>query len=109
MMSVAAGEPVIELLELAYRSDQPVLLIGHRGVGKSQFVEQAARRLGIGYRVRDLSMREPVARAGTPRIEEDGRPRYAAPGFLPRRGRGLLVLEELNRAPCTCVPLASSS
>lgn len=55
MMSLPAGDAVVEMIELARHANQPVLLAGRHGVGKSSLFEEAARRLGIGIIVRDLS------------------------------------------------------
>jgi hypothetical protein len=95
---VPAGRPAIDLVKLGYQSDLPVLLVGPHGVGKSQIFGQAAAELGIEHLDRDLSMMEPTDLAGLPAVGEDGRTRYAAPGFLPEGGKGLLVMEELGRA-----------
>ena len=99
MMSLPAGDAVIELIELARRADQPVLLAGPHGVGKSSLFEETARRQGIGIIVRDLSLMEPIDLIGIPRINDDGRTEYHAPSFLSNDGAGLLVIEELNRCP----------
>ncbi len=42
---------------------------------------------------------EPSDLIGMPYIDESGRTRFAEPAFLPRDGRGLLAIEEINRAP----------
>ena len=96
-MKVKAGRPLIEVLKLAYASNQPVLLIGRHGVGKSELVAEAARVMGVGHIVRDLSLMEPPDLAGLPVIENRTM-NYAPPSFLPKDGKGLLVFEELNRA-----------
>lgn len=95
-MQLNAGKEVVDILALAYASGQPVMLEGPHGVGKSQLVEQGAASLGIGYIVRDLSLMEPPDLIGLPRFE-NGKTVYAPPAFLPTNGKGLLVLEELNR------------
>jgi MoxR-like ATPase len=105
MLSVKAGQPLIEFISLCYRSDCPPLLIGHHGVGKSELLKEAARTLDIGYIVRDLSIMEPVDLVGLPK-QVDGRTVYLPPKFLPTSGQGILAFEELNRsekymkAPC---------
>jgi hypothetical protein len=99
MLTIPAGSAVIELIELAHAADQPVMLVGRHGIGKSSLFEAAAERLGIGLIVRDLSLMEPVDLVGIPRVDPDGRTVYAPPAFLPTEGAGLFVLEELNRAP----------
>jgi len=99
MLTIAAGDPLIELLTLAYQANVPVLLHGRHGVGKSELLTQAAARLGIVAVVRDLSLMEPPDLTGLPRVGEEGRMHYAVPAFLPHTGCGLLVFEELNRCP----------
>lgn len=85
-------------IQLAIRADQPIMLVGAHGIGKSQTFENAAKRLRIGFRVLDLSLLEPVDLVGIPRIE-GGQTVYSPPSILPTGGRGILLLEELNRAP----------
>lgn len=104
-MKVKAGQNVIDAIKLAYYAGKPVLLEGVHGVGKSQLIEEAAKALGIGFIVRDLSLMEPPDLIGLPE-SKDGRTSYAPPSFLPDNGTGLLAFEELNRsdkymmAPC---------
>lgn len=99
IMTVVAGDAAIRQIVLAYRANLPVLLHGRHGVGKSELIRQAASQLGIHIIVRDLSLLEPPDLIGIPRIESDGMTHYAPPSFLPTKGAGLLVFEELNRAP----------
>lgn len=104
-MKVKAGKDVVSAIKLAYAAGTPVLLEGKHGVGKSQIIEQAAKELGIGYIVLDLSLMEPPDLIGLP-VMANGRTKYSPPSFLPDSGKGLLVFEELNRsekymmAPC---------
>jgi hypothetical protein len=106
MQTISAGPPLMELLDLAYQANRPVLLHGRHGVGKSEILEQAATEMSIGYISRDLSLMEPPDLIGIPRVADDGTTRYAPPAFLPREGSGIIVFEELNRcakfmaAPC---------
>jgi hypothetical protein len=97
MTPLPAGERVVDLIALAYLADQPVLLMGRHGVGKSALLARAARRLGVDLIVRDLSLMEPPDLVGIPSVAADGRTHYAPPAFLPSGGRGLLAFEELNR------------
>ena len=99
MVNIVAGDKVLDVINLACGADQPVLLIGRHGIGKSSFFEQAADRRGIGLIVCDLSLMEPVDLVGIPSINDNGRTVYAPPSFLPTDGTGLIVFEELNRAP----------
>lgn len=96
-MKIKAGPEVIDLIVLAHRSNQPPLLEGAHGVGKSQLIEQAARKLGIDFIVRDLSLMEPPDLIGLP-TQKNGKTVYSPPDFLPSGGRGILVFEELNRS-----------
>jgi hypothetical protein len=98
MDTVAAGRPLIELAMSCHRADVPLLLIGPHGIGKSELLQQAAAELAIGCVVFDLSLMEPVDLLGLPR-EKDGQTVYSPPAALPRKGRGFLVFEELNRCP----------
>jgi hypothetical protein len=98
MMTIAVGRPLIDLLSLSYRANRSVLLFGRHGVGKSVATEQAASELGIGCITIDLALCEPVDLVGLPQIRDE-RTRFAPPAMLPSSGSGLLVLEELNRAP----------
>ena len=75
-MKVKAGPDVIDVLSLAHRSNQPVLLEGPHGIGKSELIEQAADALKIGFIVRDLSLMEPPDLIGLPVRREQGDRRH---------------------------------
>lgn len=96
-LSTPVGPRVLEILDLAYRARRPVLLEGMTGIGKSQLVGEFAAMSGIQLVVLDLSLLEPPDLVGLPVIRE-GRTHYASPAELPTGGRGVLMLEELNRA-----------
>ncbi len=96
-VAVPIGAAVLEVIELAYRARRPVLLEGPTGIGKSQIVSEFARTSGLECVVLDLSLLEPPDLVGLPYIEA-GRTHYASPAELPTSGRGVLMLEELNRA-----------
>jgi MoxR-like ATPase len=98
MTVIKAGAPLIELVKLCYAAKRPLLLVGRHGVGKSEVLEQAAGELGIEFVPRDLSLMEPPDLVGLPKLDERVT-RYLPPAFLPTEGRGLLAIEELNRAP----------
>jgi hypothetical protein len=99
LITVAAGRPLLDLISIAYEADQPVLLHGRHGIGKSELLARAAELLRVELIVRDLSLLEPPDLIGIPQVGDDGRTHYAAPAFLPAGGGGLLVFEELNRCP----------
>ncbi len=98
MRFLKAGKELIELVKLCYKADQPVLLVGKHGVGKSELLEQATKELKINFICRDLSLMEPPDLVGMPNLSES-RTHYFPPAFLPSEGKGLLVFEELNRCP----------
>jgi len=98
MKRIKAGKPLVEFIKLCYLANQPPLLVGKHGLGKSQILEQSAEELGIDYICRDLSLMEPPDLVGMPKIDEETT-RYLPPAFLPRTGKGLIVFEELNRCP----------
>jgi hypothetical protein len=99
ILQLPAGEAVISFVIANYQADQPSLLEGGHGIGKSALIEQAARRLGIEYVTLDLSLLDAVDLTGMPYIGKDRRTHHAPPTRLPVDGKGLLLLEELNRAP----------
>src|SRR5262249_34400983 len=105
MKTIKAGRQLLDFIRLCYAAKRPPLLIGRHGVGKSQILEQAASQMGIDFVCRDLSLMEPPDLVGMPRLDGNVT-RYLPPAFLPTKGKGLLVFEELNRcaaymrAPC---------
>ncbi|MEI6808652.1 MAG: hypothetical protein WCN95_08010 [bacterium] len=98
-MKVKAGQDVINLIALAYKSNRRAIWIeGRHGCGKSDLVEAAAKHLGIDCIVRDLGLMDPPDLTGLPvHDHKNGVTRYLPPSFLPTGGNGLLVFEELNR------------
>lgn len=98
MLAIPVGPDLVRIIKLAYQADRPILLEGRHGVGKSEILNQAGDELEIEVITRDLSLMEPPDLVGIPRISDDGRTHYAPPAFLPDSGRGLFVLEEVNRS-----------
>lgn len=96
-LEVPIGPQVLDLLDVAYRARRPLLLEGQTGIGKSQIVSEFAQASGLSLVILDLSLLEPPDLVGLPVIRE-GRTHYASPSELPAGGRGILLLEELNRA-----------
>lgn len=74
------------------------MLWGAPGIGKSSVVAQVAQAHGLSLIDLRLSQLAPTDLRGLP-IPVDGVTRWAPPEFLPREGRGVLFLDEINLAP----------
>ncbi|MFE3760893.1 AAA family ATPase [Streptomyces sp. NPDC059104] len=97
--------PQLEALALAVTANQPVLLWGEPGIGKSAGMERLADALGVGLETVIASVHEPSDFAGLPIVGDDpattGVP-MAPPDWavrLARTGHGLLFFDELSSAP----------
>ena len=107
------GKPLAALLDLCYAAGRTPLLAGGTGLGKSTQLEDYARGKGWEFRCRDLSLMEPTDLVGLP-VVKGKVTRYLPPSFLPDDDgdEGLLVLEEINRAPAymraPCLQLLSA-
>lgn len=100
-----AANPQLEALALAVTANQPVLLWGEPGIGKSAGIEQLAAGLGLPLETVIASVHEPSDFAGLPIVGDDpavtGVP-MAPPDWAVRlagAGRGLLFFDELSSAP----------
>lgn len=78
---------------------QPAFLWGPPGVGKSQVVAQVAAALDLELVDVRAVLLDPVDLRGIPRFDASGATVWCPPAFLPRQGRGILFLDELNAAP----------
>ena len=95
---VSDGNTIVRLIAQCVAGNQPMLLRGPHGIGKSELFKTAASALGMDFISLDLSLMEPPDLVGIPFIEA-GRTRFAPPAILPTHGTGLLTIEEINRAP----------
>lgn len=75
-----------------------LMIWGPPGIGKSSVVAQAAADHGFSLIDVRLSQLAPTDLRGLP-VPENGIARWYPPEFLPREGRGVLFLDELNMAP----------
>jgi len=98
--TVAIGRPLERVMKVILRLKKfrTVMLVGRTGIGKSEFVKSFGRALGLEVTVLDLAAMDPPDLSGLPQIV-DGRTTFAVPSWLPAEGRGILFLDELNRAP----------
>lgn len=89
---------IIEALKTCISAKQPTFLWGPPGVGKSDIVAQLASELK--YTLIDIRavLLDPVDLRGLPRIE-NGEAVWSPPSFLPKKGKALVFLDELNAAP----------
>ncbi|MBE9115128.1 AAA family ATPase [Lusitaniella coriacea LEGE 07157] len=71
---------------------------GAPGIGKSSIVAQIACQQDIDFVDVRLSQLAPTDLRGLP-VAEDGISKWYPPEFLPRQGKGILFLDELNMAP----------
>lgn len=95
---LAIGEALVPLLHLAIDTTTPLLLTGHSGIGKSQFVHDQAAALGRRVAVLNMALFESAAELlGLPVIE-DGRTVYATPTMLPDGEGWIVLIEEAARA-----------
>jgi MoxR-like ATPase len=74
------------------------MIWGPPGIGKSSIVGQLAREHEINFVDVRLSQLAPTDLRGLP-VAEDGISKWFPPEFLPRDGKGIFFLDELNMAP----------
>lgn len=80
-------------------ANQPVMLHGSPGVGKSDVVRQIAKQRGIELIDLRLSQLDPVDLRGVPSVDTKKRiTTWNTPSFLPTGGKGILFLDEINSA-----------
>lgn len=74
------------------------MIWGPPGIGKSSIVAQTAEANELAFIDLRLSQLAPTDLRGLP-VAENGVSRWYPPEFLPREGKGVLFLDELNLAP----------
>lgn len=74
------------------------MIWGAPGIGKSSIVAQIAQEHDIEFVDVRLSQLAPTDLRGLP-VAEDGISKWYPSEFLPRTGKGILFLDELNMAP----------
>jgi MoxR-like ATPase len=74
------------------------MIWGPPGIGKSSIVAQVTRKHKIDFTDVRLSQLAPTDLRGLP-VAENGISKWYPPEFLPRNGKGILFLDELNMAP----------
>lgn len=81
------------------------MIWGPPGIGKSSMVAQAAGAHDLEMVDLRLSQLAPTDLRGLP-VADNGVSRWYPPEFLPREGRGILFLDEVNLAPPTMQGMA---
>lgn len=99
LLTVSDLQRTLDLL-LAMPAPPSVMIWGPPGVGKSSAVQALAERHGIGLVDLRLGQLAPTDLRGLPVPDHEARSAtWYPPAFLPRTGRGILFLDELNLAP----------
>ena len=88
-----------------HRLQLSLMIWGPPGIGKSSIVAQTAAAHGIGFIDLRLSQLAPTDLRGLP-VARNGVSRWFPPEFLPRKGSGVLFLDEINMAPPTMQGMA---
>lgn len=90
---------IVTALGYLIDANQPVMLHGSPGVGKSDVVRQIAKQRGIELIDLRLSQLDPVDLRGVPSVDAKKHiTTWNTPSFLPTDGKGILFLDEINSA-----------
>src|SRR5262245_26747070 len=90
---------IIESLENLMAVQRPAFIWGGPGVGKSSVVHQIAKKKKLELIDIRAILLDPVDLRGLPRASKSGETEWLTPAFLPKSGKGILFLDELNVAP----------
>jgi len=89
----------VTTLRSLIESKIPTFLWGAPGIGKSSIIKQIAKDADIECIDLRLSLMDPTDLKGIPFYDKEAHQAlWAPPSFLPREGRGILFLDELNSA-----------
>lgn len=90
---------VATALNLCIKAQEPVMLWGSPGVGKSEVVSQVAAANDYDFIDLRLSQLDPVDLRGCPSVDTKKHlTSWNPPDFLPSKGRGIFFLDELTSA-----------
>jgi len=96
-LRIAIGADLVDVFRVIQKCRRSLLLVGDSGIGKSEFVRAWAEASGLKAVVLNMALFEGAGELlGLPRLV-DGQTDYAIPAFLPTKGTGVLILEELTR------------
>ena len=89
-------------LTTVFKSEKhiPIMLWSPPGLGKSSAVKQVADELGFDFLDLRLSLLNPVDLRGLPTIDREKKvAEWLIPSYLPKKGKGIFFLDEINLAP----------
>jgi hypothetical protein len=93
-----AGE-LTQALQALVLQKVPTFLWGAPGIGKSSIVKQIAQENDLDFIDLRLALMDPTDLKGIPFYDKESHTAlWAPPAFLPREGKGILFLDELNSA-----------
>jgi hypothetical protein len=99
--SLTARELVSELSwAITSGYTRPLMIWGAPGLGKTRITEQVAHAHGIDHRVFRICDKSPVEINGVP-VPKGSVTQWLPPDGLPTTGRGILLIDEIVRAPFT--------
>lgn len=84
---------------------RPIMIWGAPGLGKTRITEQLARAKGLEHRVFRICDKSPVEINGVP-VPNETSTRWLPPEGLPKTGKGILLIDEIVRAPFTMQGIA---
>lgn len=87
-----------ESLPVLMRNNVVPLIWGYQGLGKTQVVKQVAEQQRVGFVHLHLATQEVGDLVGLLVHNADGTVKHARPEWLPTEGKGILFLDEINRA-----------
>lgn len=90
----------------AYAARQPIMVWGPPGVGKSSGIHQSADEQSIDFIDLRLGLLESIDLRGLPVTKGDA-VKWVLPSFLPRKGKGIVFLDEFVQASPSIMSAAS--
>jgi hypothetical protein len=113
---------LVDIIKLACETKVPAFVWGAPGIGKSESIREAAKQVAKGLKLQfneggeitdenftivdqRLSQMDPSDLRGLPYVTKDGHTKWAYPSWLPTKGKGILLFDEINLA----APLVQSS
>jgi hypothetical protein len=87
-----------QVLPLLLTNKLRPFLWGSQGIGKTQAVKQYAKEQGIGFVHIHAATQEVGDLVGLLKHNSDGSVSHSRPSWMPSEGRGVVFLDELNRA-----------